>query len=170
MPIAREFRPEAVLVSSGFDAAQGHPAPLGGYQVSPACFGHMTRELMSLADGKIVLALEGGYELSAITDAAEMCVKALSGDELPAVKEEELKRPPCAPALETFEEVLKTQSKYWPVVQKYIGTIQYSLIEAQRREIEEADTVSALASLSMVAAKRSSSIEQESEPMEQEES
>lgn len=37
MPIAREFRPEAVLVSSGFDAAQGHPAPLGGYQVSPAC-------------------------------------------------------------------------------------------------------------------------------------
>jgi acetoin utilization deacetylase AcuC-like enzyme len=36
----------------------------------------MTRELMSLADGKIVLALEGGYELSAITDAAEMCVKA----------------------------------------------------------------------------------------------
>jgi acetoin utilization deacetylase AcuC-like enzyme len=42
----------------------------------------MTRELMSLADGKIVLALEGGYELSAITDAAEMCVKALSGDEV----------------------------------------------------------------------------------------
>jgi acetoin utilization deacetylase AcuC-like enzyme len=34
------------------------------------------------ADGKIVLALEGGYELSAITDAAEMCVKALSGDEV----------------------------------------------------------------------------------------
>ncbi|XP_063421241.1 histone deacetylase 4-like isoform X6 [Mytilus trossulus] len=169
MPIAREFRPEAVLVSSGFDAAMGHPAPLGGYQVSPACYGHMTRELMSLADGKIVLALEGGYELTAISDAAEMCVKALSGDELPSVQEGELQRPSCAPALETFEEVLKTQAKYWPVVQKYLGTIQYSLMEAQKREMEEADTVSALASLSMVAGKRSSSFEQ-SEPMEEGES
>lgn len=42
----------------------------------------MTRELMSLAEGKIILALEGGYDLSSITDAAEMCVKALSGDEV----------------------------------------------------------------------------------------
>lgn len=37
MPIAREFNPEIVLVSAGFDAATGHPAPLGGYLVSPAC-------------------------------------------------------------------------------------------------------------------------------------
>jgi histone deacetylase 4/5 len=37
MPIAREFRPEMVLVSAGFDAAAGHPAPLGGYKVSPQC-------------------------------------------------------------------------------------------------------------------------------------
>jgi histone deacetylase 4/5 len=37
MPIAREFNPEIVLVSAGFDAAAGHPAPLGGYMVSPQC-------------------------------------------------------------------------------------------------------------------------------------
>ena len=37
MPIAREFDPEIVLVSAGFDAASGHAPPLGGYQVSPAC-------------------------------------------------------------------------------------------------------------------------------------
>jgi acetoin utilization deacetylase AcuC-like enzyme len=37
MPIARDFRPEMVLVSAGFDAAVGHPAPLGGYKVSPQC-------------------------------------------------------------------------------------------------------------------------------------
>lgn len=53
MPIAREFSPDIVLVSAGFDAASGHPAPLGGYVVSPACFGHLTRELMQLADGKV---------------------------------------------------------------------------------------------------------------------
>lgn len=44
--------------------------------------------------------------------------------------------------------------QHWPVLQRYAGTIGYSLIEAQKREMEEADTVSALASLSMVAAKR----------------
>lgn len=53
MPIAREFAPDIVLVSAGFDAAIGHPAPLGGYVVSPACFGHLTRELMQLANGKV---------------------------------------------------------------------------------------------------------------------
>ena len=37
MPIAREFNPECVLVSSGFDAAKGHPTALGGYEVSAAC-------------------------------------------------------------------------------------------------------------------------------------
>lgn len=57
MPIAREFAPDIVLVSAGFDAAIGHPAPLGGYVVSPACFGHLTRELMQLADGKVFSVL-----------------------------------------------------------------------------------------------------------------
>lgn len=37
MPIAREFSPDLVLVSAGFDAAEGHPAPLGGYRVSAKC-------------------------------------------------------------------------------------------------------------------------------------
>jgi acetoin utilization deacetylase AcuC-like enzyme len=42
----------------------------------------MTRELMSLAGGKVVLSLEGGYELTSICDAAEMCTTALLGDEV----------------------------------------------------------------------------------------
>ena len=37
MPIARQFDPELVLVSAGFDAADGHPAPLGGYKVTAPC-------------------------------------------------------------------------------------------------------------------------------------
>ena len=37
LPIAKDFRPELVLVSCGFDAAVGHPLPLGGYRVSPQC-------------------------------------------------------------------------------------------------------------------------------------
>ena len=37
MPIARAYDPQIVLVSAGFDAADGHAPPLGGYKVSPKC-------------------------------------------------------------------------------------------------------------------------------------
>ena len=101
MPIAHEFSPDVVLVSAGFDAADGHPPPLGGYKVSAKCkevqaapndapwiswtgFGYMTKQLMSLAGGAIVLALEGGHDLTAICDASEACVSALLGNEVRA--------------------------------------------------------------------------------------
>lgn len=40
MPIAHEFSPDVVLVSSGFDAVEGHSAALGGYRVSAKCKQH----------------------------------------------------------------------------------------------------------------------------------
>lgn len=44
----------------------------------------MTKQLMSLAGGAIVLALEGGHDLTAICDASEACVSALLGNEVRA--------------------------------------------------------------------------------------
>uniref|UniRef100_A0A8C3KVZ6 Histone deacetylase n=1 Tax=Chrysolophus pictus TaxID=9089 RepID=A0A8C3KVZ6_CHRPC len=81
MPIANEFAPDVVLVSSGFDAVEGHPTPLGGYNLSAKCFGYLTKQLMGLAGGRVVLALEGGHDLTAICDASEACVSALLGNE-----------------------------------------------------------------------------------------
>ncbi len=51
----------------------------------PLCvgFGHLTKQLMKLAGGRVVLALEGGHDLTAICDASESCVAALLGDEVP---------------------------------------------------------------------------------------
>lgn len=109
MPIAKCFNPDIILVSAGFDAAVGHPPPLGGYLVSPACFGFMTRELMQLADGKVVLALEGGYDLPAICDSAQECVRALLGDPLSAIAESELNRPPCQNAIDTLQKTIAIQ-------------------------------------------------------------
>lgn len=43
----------------------------------PKGFGHLTRQLMTLAGGRVVLALEGGHDLTAICDASEACVSAL---------------------------------------------------------------------------------------------
>ena len=45
MPVAREFNPDIVLVSCGFDASAGHPHPIGGYLVSTACFAYMTKQV-----------------------------------------------------------------------------------------------------------------------------
>ncbi len=42
-----------MLVSAGFDATAGHPAALGGYSVSPACFGLMTTSLLQAVGGKV---------------------------------------------------------------------------------------------------------------------
>ena len=35
-----------------------------------------------MADGRVVMALEGGYSLPSLCDAAELCVKALLGDKV----------------------------------------------------------------------------------------
>ncbi|XP_072620585.1 histone deacetylase 9 isoform X12 [Vulpes vulpes] len=85
-PVAKEFDPDMVLVSAGFDALEGHAPPLGGYKVTAKCFGHLTKQLMTLADGHVVLALEGGHDLTAICDASEACVNALLGNEVKKLK------------------------------------------------------------------------------------
>ena len=58
-------------------------------------FGHMTRQLMPIANGKLVLVLEGGYDLPAICDASEMCQKALLGEEVGL--DFKLLQSPCEP-------------------------------------------------------------------------
>ncbi|XP_050714789.1 histone deacetylase 4-like isoform X9 [Eriocheir sinensis] len=146
MPIAKDFDPDVVLVSAGFDAADGHPPPLGGYKVSASCFAHMTKQLMTLARGKVVLALEGGYDLTSISDASEACVRALTGEDPPPISEHELTRPPCQNALKTLQNVIAVQSGPWPVVRRQSALLGLSQAEAQGRE-DEQETVSAMASL-----------------------
>uniref|UniRef100_G3SFB9 Histone deacetylase n=2 Tax=Gorilla gorilla gorilla TaxID=9595 RepID=G3SFB9_GORGO len=166
MPIASEFAPDVVLVSSGFDAVEGHPTPLGGYNLSARCFGYLTKQLMGLAGGRIVLALEGGHDLTAICDASEACVSALLGNELDPLPEKVLQQRPNANAVRSMEKVMEIHSKYWRCLQRTASTAGRSLIEAQTCENEEAETVTAMASLSVgvkPAEKRP-----DEEPMEEE--
>ncbi|XP_013889955.1 histone deacetylase 7 [Austrofundulus limnaeus] len=148
MPIAQEFSPDVVLVSAGFDAAEGNPAPLGGYKVSAKCFGFLTRQLMSLAGGRLVLSLEGGHDLTAICDASEACVSALLGiqDKMP---EDVLLQKPNANAVRSLQTVIQIQSQYWQNLKDYSGTVGLSYLAAQSKDCEETDAVNALASLSV---------------------
>ncbi|XP_023612626.1 histone deacetylase 5 isoform X7 [Myotis lucifugus] len=174
MPIAHEFSPDMVLVSAGFDAVEGHLSPLGGYSVTARCFGHLTRQLMTLAGGRVVLALEGGHDLTAICDASEACVSALLSVELQPLDETVLQQKPNINAVATLEKVIEIQSKHWSCVQRFAAGLGRSLREAQAGETEEAETVSAMALLSVgaeqaqAAAAREHSPRPAEEPMEQE--
>ncbi|XP_043857794.1 histone deacetylase 4 [Dromiciops gliroides] len=152
MPVANEFAPDVVLVSSGFDAVEGHPTPLGGYNLSAKCFGYLTKQLMGLAGGRIVLALEGGHDLTAICDASEACVSALLGNELDPLPDKVLQQRSNANAIHSMEKVIETHSEYLLVMSGPCSAFLhggYSLLEAQKCENEEAETVTALASLSV---------------------
>ncbi|KAA1470143.1 histone deacetylase complex protein [Dentipellis sp. KUC8613] len=107
MPIAMEFSPELVIISAGFDAADGDP--LGQCHVSPAGYAHMTHMLSGLAGGKLVVALEGGYSLDSISKSALEVGRTILGQsppELPPLVASEI-------ATETVWQVALEQSKYW---------------------------------------------------------
>lgn len=149
IPIAKEFQPDIVLVSAGFDAAAGHSPALGGYRVTAACYAQLTKQLMDVSGGRVVMALEGGYSLPSLCDAAEACVKALLGEKVPELPKESIKRPPNRNTVTVLEKTITIQGRYWNSVKREATQICQSMVQAQQREKEEADTVTALASLSM---------------------
>ena len=80
LPALREFRPEFVLVSAGFDA---HAAdPLASMRLSTRAYAWFCARLRELADaccgGRIALALEGGYDLGALGESAAAALRALA--------------------------------------------------------------------------------------------
>lgn len=109
MPMGREFKPDLVIISSGFDAADGDT--IGQCHVTPSCYGHMTHMLKSLARGNLCVVLEGGYNLDAIARSALSVAKVLIGeppDELPDPLSD-----PKPEVIEMIDKVIRLQSKYW---------------------------------------------------------
>ena len=80
-PVARAFRPQMILVSTGFDIHIDDP--LGGMRVTPAGFAGLTRVLLDIAetvcDGRVVFCLEGGYNAAALADSALAMIDELTG-------------------------------------------------------------------------------------------
>ena len=115
--MAREFQPDLVIISSGFDAADGDS--IGQCHVTPSCYGHMTHMLKSLAKGNLCVVLEGGYNLDAIARSALSVAKILIGeppDELP-----DPLRDPKPEAIEIIDKVIRLQSKYWKCFKRRYG-------------------------------------------------
>ena len=105
LPVAREFAPDLVLVSAGYDAADGDL--LGSMRISPDGYAQLTQRLLGLAGGRVVLALEGGYNLDAIARSAEASLRALLGEPT-----DESPPPQPAPAVSRiFDAVLRARAE-----------------------------------------------------------
>lgn len=122
MPVAEEFNPDFVIVSAGFDAARGD---VGECLVTPQCFARLTRRLKTLAGGKIVCALEGGYVRSVLCECVENVLESLlDADSTDKCESEsrsffenlggiEILDCICPSAARSIRDTIKVHSKYW---------------------------------------------------------
>lgn len=115
LPIVRQFRPDLILVSAGFDAHMDDP--LGGMRVTKPQFGRLTALIAGVADeccdGRVVAVTEGGYDLQAFAASLQAAIDVLDGrsplDRLP---------PPQGPTPRgdaSLEAVRPHLSKYWTI-------------------------------------------------------
>ncbi|KAL8637306.1 MAG: hypothetical protein Q9228_005412, partial [Teloschistes exilis] len=108
MPVAYKFDPNLVIIAAGFDAAAGDQ--LGACFVSPTCYAHMTHMLMPLAKGKLVVCLEGGYNLGSIARSALAVTRTMIGE--PPDRLEETS--PTKSGAATVDMVRAYQRRFWP--------------------------------------------------------
>ena len=79
LPRLRDFRPELIVISAGFDAHQRDP--LANLNLVEADFLWATQKIMEVAQasasGRVVSMLEGGYDLEGLSNSAAAHVSAL---------------------------------------------------------------------------------------------
>ncbi|KAI5629951.1 histone deacetylase 4-like isoform X4, partial [Silurus asotus] len=92
-PIARQFSPEIILISTEFNTAEG--------------FGLLTQSLMELSGGHVVLVLERGHDHPAVCEASAACVNALLQNKVETLSEYVLIKKPCAAAVQSLHRVLQ---------------------------------------------------------------
>jgi acetoin utilization deacetylase AcuC-like enzyme len=113
VPILRDFKPNLILVSAGFDAHERDP--LAGMRMTTEGYGRLTSQLLAaadeLCDGRIVFVTEGGYDTLALRECIEKVIALASGSDTP---------PAAAPTGvagargdATIEKVKRAQALYW---------------------------------------------------------
>ena len=104
MPVGRQYRPDLILISAGYDAHRHDP--LGGLALDTSSFGGMASRMRALGDqvgAPVGAVLEGGYDLQALADSVIETMAALQGGAVPS----EVARHPLA------EDVIEMAGRYW---------------------------------------------------------
>ncbi len=113
-PIALEFSPDLILVSAGFDIYMQDP--LGGMRVTPKGFAGLTRSVMNMADAscdkRVVLTLEGGYDLTGLRESVKAVLKELT--DLSQTDAEDMASQADPHKLEpVLKPIIQIQSVFW---------------------------------------------------------
>lgn len=116
VPLARAYQPELIMVSAGFDTYAGDP--LGSMMVSELGYAYMTRVLTELASQlcqqRLVLVLEGGYNLGIMERGVLSCLGEMAADQAREEAEFAALRQ-AAPPLRALEQAREVAKKYWTI-------------------------------------------------------
>jgi len=120
LPVALEFQPQLVLISAGFDTH--FDDPVGGMRATHNCYALLTDLLMDIADttcgGKIVIMLEGGYDLGAMRKSTKAVLETLLGSGAETIKEKMQKSSrETSPVTDIIQQVTQTVKPYWTCFQ-----------------------------------------------------
>jgi acetoin utilization deacetylase AcuC-like enzyme len=105
VPVARAYRPDLILISSGYDAHRDDP--LGGLTLETESYGRMSQRMRTLAEelgAPVGAVLEGGYDLRALAESVAETMSALADGAAPPP---EVARHPLA------EEAAAVVGRYW---------------------------------------------------------
>ncbi|GJV50831.1 histone deacetylase 5 [Tanacetum coccineum] len=111
IPVAKAFKPDIILISAGFDAAIGDP--LGGCRITPNGYGILLKKLMEFSSGKIIMALEGGYNLTSLANSVLACVELLLEDKPITESTDDY---PFESTWRVIKAVREELSTYWPIL------------------------------------------------------
>jgi acetoin utilization deacetylase AcuC-like enzyme len=105
-PIAKEWRPDLIFISAGYDAHRDDP--LANCELDDAAYWDMAatmRELASELEVPLIVCLEGGYALGALSRSVAATMDAISGD-----------GPPREAATEPASAFRERLARYWPAL------------------------------------------------------
>jgi acetoin utilization deacetylase AcuC-like enzyme len=108
VPALLRFAPDLLIVSAGFDAYRADP--LASMRVTRPGFAAMADRARAVADrvagGRMVVALEGGYDLDGLAGGMTEVLRALSAESAVALVDQPAKRVITAPARAAIEATL----------------------------------------------------------------
>jgi acetoin utilization deacetylase AcuC-like enzyme len=111
-PVARQFRPEFVLISAGFDAHARDP--LAEMEVSERGFAGLARLVARIArdvcGNRLVAVLEGGYDLAALGESVATVLDELGGARL-----DDPVTPPASDRRAPIEKTREIAKHYWRI-------------------------------------------------------
>jgi acetoin utilization deacetylase AcuC-like enzyme len=112
VPVLRQFRPQLVLVSAGFDAHESDP--LASMRMTAPGYGAIVRTLIGAApDNRLALVSEGGYDLAALASCIDETFAAMAG--VPGTSSPRTDGAVPAPRGErALAAVRKAQQAFWP--------------------------------------------------------